>query len=245
MFSGGKDGRVCVFSAETHEQQNVIEFGVLPRAIDVFGGKMVVGLRTGSIVECDMESGEMTTHVESHNSGEVWGLDIKDGFVYTAGDDNQVIKWDPATRRCADRSIVNEASRRARRNKASTLSQHPHSQQARAVAVSPTGWMAVAANDGSVTIRRTEEMSTVVQEIHDSKEWIEVAEFSPDGRYLAIGSHDTNIYVYDTETEFARVGTCTKHSATITCIDWSVDGTYIRSVCNAYELLFFTIPDCS
>lgn len=24
-----------------------------------------------------------------------------------------------------------------------------------------------------------------------------------------------------------------------------MDGTYIRSVCNAYELLFFTMPDCN
>ena len=45
--------------------------------------------------------------MESHNSGEVWGLDSRNGFVYTSGDDNQVIKWDPKTRKCVDRAIVN------------------------------------------------------------------------------------------------------------------------------------------
>lgn len=30
----------------------------------------------------------MTTYVQSHNSGEVWGLDSRNGFIYTSGDDN-------------------------------------------------------------------------------------------------------------------------------------------------------------
>lgn len=39
-------------------------------------------------------------------------------------------------------------------------------------------------------------------------------------------------------------GKCTKHNATITNIDWSADCSYIRSVCNAYELLFFDAKSC-
>ena len=70
-------------------------------------------------------------------------------------------------------------------------------------------------------------------------------EFSPDGTYLAVGGHDTKIWVYNVSEDYALVGTCSKHRASLTCIDWSMDGTYIRSVCNAYELLFFQIPDCS
>jgi hypothetical protein len=52
--------------------------------------KLVVGLRTGSIVESDIESGEQTTYMQSHNDGEVWGLSMDDTHVYTTGDDNQV-----------------------------------------------------------------------------------------------------------------------------------------------------------
>lgn len=143
---------------------------------------------------------------------------------------------------------VNTASRKAARNKASTLGKHPESQAARAIAVSPNGDMAVCANDGSVTIRSSAAFDStdfeITKEIQDAGEWIEVAEFSPDGKYLAVGSHDTNIYIYDAEADYALVGTCSKHNATITCIDWSQDSTIIRSVCNGYELLFFTIPDC-
>lgn len=84
-----------------------------------------------------------------------------------------------------------------------------------------------------------------MHELTDSLEWIEAAEYSPDGKYLAAGSHDTNIYIYDVENGYSLVGKCKEHNASITCIDWSQDSTYIRSVCNGYELLFFMIPSCS
>lgn len=248
LYSGGKDGRVCITDTSTMECERVVDFGVLPRAIDILGTKLIVGLRTGSIVECDLDSGEQRTLMESHNDGEVWGLDIESDFVYTTGDDNQVKKWDPASRKCVHTAKVNTASRKAKKNKASTLGKHPESQAARACAVSCTGDIAVCANDGSVTIRSAAAFESgefeIKNEIRDSEEWIEVAEYSPDGKYLAIGSHDTNIYVYDTENDYALVGKCSKHNATVTCLDWSLDSTLIRSVCNGYELLFFTIPDC-
>ena len=78
----------------------------------------------------------------------------------------------------------------------------------------------------------------MILEIHDAKEWIECAEFSPSGNYLAVGSHDRNIYIYQT-SDFKLIGKCVGHNAALTCIDWSKDETYLRTVCNAYELLFW------
>lgn len=149
------------------------------------------------------------------------------------------------SRKCINTAIVNEQQRKARRNRASTLGDKPDSQSSRAVAISPDGaHLAVCANDGSVTIRNKDDPATIVTELQDSLEWIECAEYSPDGQYLAVGSHDTNIYIYDVANGHSLIGTCSKHNAALTCIDWSQDSSYIRSVCNAYELLFFTIPDC-
>lgn len=68
--------------------------------------------------------------------------------------------------------------------------------------------------------------------------------FSPDDSKLAVGSHDNNIYVYDATSDFALLGKCDKHNSYIMAMDWAADGSYIRSNCGAYELLFFTIPDC-
>jgi WD40 repeat protein len=181
----------------------------------------------------------------SHNDGEVWGLDSDGTYVYTSGDDNQVKIWCPAKRECIGTSIVSEHSRKAKRNRASTLGRHPDSQSARSVGISCNGDIAVCANDGHLTIRNTADPATIIKEINDSLEWIEVSEYSPDGKYLAVGSHDTNIYIYDASDGYSLVGKCKKHNATVTCIDWSQDSSVIRSVCNAYELLFFNIPSCS
>lgn len=246
LYSGGRDGRVVVTDTSTMEQVQAFEFGVLPRALDSFNNeKFVVGLRTGSIVECDLATGEMKTVMESHNDGEVWGLDFDATHVYTTGDDNQVKRWDPTSRKCVDTAAVNDAERKARRNRASTLGRHPDSQSARAVAVNNThGHVAVCANDGSITVRTLDALAERKYELTDSLEWIECAEYSPCGKYLAAGSHDTNIYIYDAESDYSLVGKCSKHNAALTCIDWSQDSCYIRSVCNAYELLFFMIPSC-
>ena len=245
LYAGSRSGMVSVIDSASMECLENIDFGMLPRAIDAKDGNLIVGLRNGSIVQCNLESKEQTTYMQSHNDGEVWGLALDDAFVYTSGDDNQVKKWDPFSRTCVETAIVNEASRTAKKNRASTLGKHPDSQSARGLAISCNGHLAVCANDGSVTIRELGDFGTTIKELHDSAEWIEVAEYSPDGSMLAVGSHDTNIYLYDANNDYALLGKCTKHNATITCIDWSMDGSYIRSVCNAYELLFFNMPDCA
>lgn len=63
-------------------------------------------------------------------------------------------------------------------------------------------------------------------------------QYSPDGSKLAVGSHDNNIYVYDS-TSYSLLGKCTKHNSFIVSVDWSLDGKFIRSTCGAHELLFF------
>jgi len=63
----------------------------------------------------------MNTLMESHNDGEVWGLDIDNANVFTSGDDNQVKKWDPMARKCIETAIVSDEVRKAKKNRASTL----------------------------------------------------------------------------------------------------------------------------
>ena len=62
-------------------------------------------------------------------------------------------------------------------------------------------------------------------------------EYSPCGKYLAVGSHDNWIYIYD--QSYSLVGTCKGHCSFITALDWSADSKYIRSNCGAYDLLCF------
>lgn len=117
---------------------------------------MIVGTRAGDIIEIVMTSSKQNTLVQSHNSGEVWGLAQSDNTIYTTGDDNQVIMWDPASRKLVSKAPVNTVKRKAKRNRASTQGEYPDSQSARAVAVNMCGNkdICVCANDGSVTIRK-------------------------------------------------------------------------------------------
>lgn len=95
LYSGGSDGTIKVVNTADGTAVCAYDFGSLPRAIDVMDNLLLVGLRTGSIVETDMTSGSQTTYVQSHNDGEVWGLDVDNASVWTTGDDNQVIQWSP------------------------------------------------------------------------------------------------------------------------------------------------------
>lgn len=103
--------------------------------------------------------------------------------------------------------------------------------------------MAVGHNDGSLSIRESlSKLDSVVCTKQDSAEWIETLAYSPDGSKLAVGSHDNNIYVYNS-SDYSLLGVCKAHNSFIVSVDWSTDGTYIRSVCGAHELLFFTVED--
>jgi WD40 repeat protein len=91
----------------------------------------------------------------------------------------------------------------------------------------------------TLTIRAgADKLDSIIATKNDSKEWIEAMRYSPDGSKLAVGSHDNNIYVYSTDN-YRLLGKCTKHNSFIVCLDWSLDGQFIRSCCGAHELLFF------
>lgn len=244
LYSGGKDGCVVLTRTSDFQVQSKVDFDCLVRAVDFNGTDMVVGLRSGTIIHCKPDGSDKKEIMHSHNNGEVWGLDFDtEGNVYTSADDNQVITWDP-TKRCRKNAFqVTDRKQKSKKGGASKLCKLPDSQCSRAVAVHNDD-IAVAGNDGAVMIkdRNTGAEKHLMQ---DSSEWIEVMHYSPDGKKLAVGSHDNNIYIYDVENGYNLVGTLKAHNSYITNLDWAVDGSYIRSNCGAYELLFFKMDDCS
>lgn len=114
--------------------------------------------------------------------------------------------------------------------------------------------MAVSNNLGIVTIREVDWAKVDAREAGSldnikkkdlfkavkKAEWIEAMVYSPDNKYLAVGSHDNMIYILDTKKyDDKKCKKLTGHSSFITSIDWSLDSGYLRSNCGAYELLFF------
>ncbi len=88
-----------------------------------------------------------------------------------------------------------------------------------------------------MTVRHIDSIDTIIVTVNDCAEWIEAMEYSPDGKTLAVGSHDNGIYFYSTDG-YKKLGCMSKHTSYITSVDWSTDGSYVRSVCGGYELLF-------
>jgi WD40 repeat protein len=66
--------------------------------------------------------------------------------------------------------------------------------------------------------------------------------FSPDSTRLAVGSRDNNIYIFDCEKNYRRIGICRGHTSYITHIDWSQDGDFLQSNSGDYELLYWQSP---
>jgi hypothetical protein len=56
LYSGGKDGNVCITDVGSLQPIGQASFGALIRAIDVVGSQMVVGLRSGSIIEYNWDT---------------------------------------------------------------------------------------------------------------------------------------------------------------------------------------------
>lgn len=78
----------------------------------------------------------------------------------------------------------------------------------------------------------------VVHEDRESQEWVRTICYSPDGRRMAIGCEDNQIYVYDTKENWSRTCVLNYHSAPITALDFTEDSLYMQSTDSAGALHF-------
>ena len=97
LISGGKDKRICIISASggNFKLEKFIDFSSsFPKALDMFNGNLLVGLRNGSVAEfknvLEGDSPVENTLIKSHFEGEIWGLELvpDSNKVLTCADDN-------------------------------------------------------------------------------------------------------------------------------------------------------------
>lgn len=85
--------------------------------------------------------------------------------MYSTGDDNQIIKFNPKSKKVDSIGKISEKrGRKFRIGGASTLSRLPPNQHSRAIAISKSGHVAIGTNDGTLSIRRITNLDEVIYE---------------------------------------------------------------------------------
>jgi microtubule-associated protein-like 6 len=188
LISGGKDNKIVIYNNANGDYtlDKVIDFdSSYPKAIDFFQGKILVGLRNGSILEINAETEEKKSLLSSHHEGEAWGLHIihDKGQFLTVGDDNKLMLFDYENMKFIRKGTLGKKPIdrvRAKQSTASTLSAYPPNQQGRAIAHNPVNdHVAVSNNMGKVTIRHIEDLDTKLFTLKDAQEWCETIRYSP------------------------------------------------------------------
>jgi WD40 repeat protein len=111
LISGGRDNKIVVYSAKGGEYilEKTFELeGSHAKSIDYFNGKILVGLRNGSIYEINESTEEKKLLLASHHEGESWGLEVipEDKMIMTVGDDNKVMMFDYANRKFVKQGTI-------------------------------------------------------------------------------------------------------------------------------------------
>eukprot|EP00879_Flechtneria_rotunda_P024837 GHRR01026355.1.p1 GENE.GHRR01026355.1~~GHRR01026355.1.p1 ORF type:complete len:592 (+),score=205.53 GHRR01026355.1:240-1778(+) len=196
------------------------------------GGNILVGTLDSCVWEVSTSGAQQDVLVAGHAS-DVWAVachPANPNMAATACDGNKIYVWDLQARvlaRCASVGFVCRAL---------TFSPVPYGSAGGA----GDGSYHIAVGGAKGHIRVVTELELrPVWEGRDSTQGISELDYSPDGKLLAAATFDAWIDVYNVEKGYQRIARCGGHSATVRCIDWSVDSTVLQSNCAAREILYW------
>ncbi|XP_058015918.1 echinoderm microtubule-associated protein-like 3 isoform X4 [Ahaetulla prasina] len=227
LSGGGKDRRLVRWSPLLTVLQEVEipeQFGAVRTIADGESGELLVGTTRNALLRGSLAEG-FKPIIQGHTD-ELWGLGThpsRDLFV-TCGYDKQLCLWDGSEHMMAWSLTLEETGLCA--------DFHP-SGKVVTVGLSTGRWLVLDT-----------ETRQVLSSYTDGNEQLSVVRYSPDGEFLAIGSHDNFIYIYSVEEKehkYTRFGRCTGHSSFITHLDWSKDGKFIMSNSGDYEILYWEV----
>lgn len=227
LSGGGKDRRVLSWSPALsllQEAEIPERFGAVRTIAEGPGEELLVGTTRNALLRGTL-SGGFTAIVQGHTD-EVWGLATHPTrcLFLTCGHDRQLCLWDGQEHALAWSLALEDTGLCA--------DFHPGGQV-----------VVVGLLTGRWVVLDTETQQPLAGG-SDGNEQLSVVRFSPDGAFLAIGSHDNVIYIYSVTEEgrrYNRFGRCTGHSSFITHLDWSKDGHFIMSNSGDYEILYWDV----
>uniref|UniRef100_A0A8B9TL69 Echinoderm microtubule-associated protein-like 3 n=1 Tax=Anas platyrhynchos TaxID=8839 RepID=A0A8B9TL69_ANAPL len=224
LSGGGKDRRVLSWSPELlllQEAELPERFGAVRTIAEGPGEELLVGTTRNALLRGTLADG-FTPIVQGHTD-EVWGLATHPSrcLFLTCGHDRQLCLWDGQEHALAWSLALEDTGLCA--------DFHPGGQV-----------VVVGLLTGRWLVLDTETQQPLAGG-SDGNEQLSVVRFSPDGSFLAIGSHDNVIYIYSVAEggrKYTRFGRCTGHSSFITHLDWSKDGHFVMSNSGDYEILY-------
>lgn len=230
VTGGGKDRKLISWDRNYHKMQETEvpeQFGPVRTVAEGRGDVLLVGTTRNFILQCTL-SGDFHPITQGHTD-ELWGLSAhptEEQFL-TCGHDKHVTLWDAVGHQPIWSKIIEDPAQSA--------------------GFHPSGCVvAIGTQTGRWLVLDTETKDLVT--VHtDGNEQLSVMRYSPEGNYLAIGSHDNYIYIYtvsENSRKYSRVGKCSGHSSFITHLDWSLDSQYLISNSGDYEILYWTPSAC-
>uniref|UniRef100_A0A3P9NF13 Echinoderm microtubule-associated protein-like 6 n=1 Tax=Poecilia reticulata TaxID=8081 RepID=A0A3P9NF13_POERE len=189
-------------------------------------GKILVGTKDGEIIEVGEKNAASNTMINGHTKGGIWGLashPFKDVFI-SASDDGTIRIWD-----LADKKLLNKVSLG-----------HP----AKCTCYSPNGEMVSIGMENGEFIVLLVNSLTVWGKKRDRSVSIQDIRFSPDNRFLAVGSVESAVDFYDLTLgpSLNRIGYCKDIPGFVIHIDFSADSKHIQVSTSTYTRQVHEVP---
>ncbi|XP_077311978.1 echinoderm microtubule-associated protein-like 3 isoform X2 [Lithobates pipiens] len=181
LSSGGKDKRLVLWSdtlTQLKECEISEQFGTVRSIAEGANGELLVGTTKNALLKGSLEHG-FSPVIQGHTD-ELWGLATHPthNIFMTCGHDKQLCIWNGSGHTLSWSCILEDHGLCA--------DFHPNGREA-CVGLSTGKWLVVDTHSHSIL------------SVHsDGNEQLSVVRYSPDGSYLAIGSHDNVIYIYST-----------------------------------------------
>ncbi|XP_064919578.1 echinoderm microtubule-associated protein-like 1 isoform X1 [Columba livia] len=230
VSGGGKDRKLISWNGnyqKLHKTEIPEQFGPIRTVAEGKGDVVLIGTTRNFVLQGTL-SGDFFPITQGHTD-ELWGLAVHSSKpqFFTCGHDKHITLWDATTHRPIWNKIIEDP--------AQSSGFHPSASV-----------VAVGTLTGRWFVFDTETKDLVT--VHtDGNEQLSVMRYSPDGNFLAIGSHDNCIYIYSVSEngrKYTRVGKCSGHSSFITHLDWSVNSQYLVSNSGDYEILYWIPSAC-
>ncbi|NXE49083.1 EMAL1 protein, partial [Casuarius casuarius] len=230
VSGGGKDRKLISWNGnyqKIHKTEIPEKFGPIRTVAEGKGDVVLIGTTRNFVLQGTL-SGDFFPITQGHTD-ELWGLAVHSSKpqFFTCGHDKHITLWDATTHRPIWNKIIEDP--------AQSSGFHPSASV-----------VAVGTLTGRWFVFDTETKDLVT--VHtDGNEQLSVMRYSPDGNFLAIGSHDNCIYIYgvsENGRKYTRIGKCSGHSSFITHLDWSVNSQYLVSNSGDYEILYWIPSAC-